>query len=152
MSAHDQAIKNAILNHYLAQSGRGNYPVFRGAPVQYGNGIGDIFRSIGRFLMPIFASSARTFLSTAAQGLTEGQTLKEATKRAIKPTLTKAVEGTTDQVMSKFSGQGRRRRRRAGKRRTAKKRVIAARSRVYKGAGKKRKGKRKFPKFIASNF
>lgn len=157
MSAIDQAVKNAMLNHYLNQSGRGvgQYPVFRGAQVQYGNGIGDIFRSIGRFLLPIFSSSAKTFVQSAAQGLSEGQSIKEAAKQALKPTLSSAMSGTAEQVMKKVSGEGKRRKRRGPKRRRAAKKQVIHKAPVYKGRGK-RKGRRKSHKakrkFVIPNF
>lgn len=160
MSAYEQAVKEAILRHYTNQRGSGatNFPVFRGSAVQYGNGIGDIFRSIGRFLLPIFASSAKTFVQSAAKGLGEGQSLKEAAKHALKPTAMSAVQDTTERVFKKFTGQGKRRRRSRKKKAAA---AVAGRrssKRVYKHApaARKRKSPRKpkpsFKRFIPTNF
>lgn len=132
--------------------GGSDYPVFRGASVQYGGGIGDIFRSIGRFLLPVFASSARTFVESTAKGLGEGQSLKDAAQGALSPTLATTASQATSAITRKLSGRGRKKKRmsqRGGKRKSQK--------RVYKGAGK-RKSKRKThrkksaKRFCPSNF
>lgn len=137
MSDYDQKLKDAIFTHYVNQSGRGSaqYPVFRGAPVQYGNGIGDIFKSIGRFLLPIFASSAKTFVQSAAQGLSEGQSLKDAAKHALKPTFSSTVQDAGERIFKRFAGGGKKRKRRAkAKKRKAK--------RVYKGGPRAKKARK----------
>lgn len=135
MSNLDQNVRQAILSHYLNQNGGGGSQVFRGAQFQYGTGIGDIFRSLGRFLLPIFASSASGFIGSAAKGLSEGKNLKDAAREALKPTLGAAMETAGSQIMNRIKGAGRRRRRR---RRAAK----ASASPVYKGHGKRRRSRR----------
>lgn len=149
MSRFDETLKDAFLQHYLNQRGGGQYQVFRGYPVQYGTGIGDIFRSIGRFLLPIFASGAKTFIQSTAGGLEHGQTLKEAARSAIAPTLSGAVGDLSSGVVSKLAGRGRKR-----KSRSKAKSKSAKRRKVYKRAKSKarRKSKRKSKKFVSFNF
>lgn len=151
MSRFDETLKDAFLHHYMNQRGDGQYPVFRGYPVQYGTGIGDFFRSIGRFLLPIFASGAKNFIQSTAGGLEQGRTLKEAAKSAIAPTLSGAVGDLSSGVVNKLAGRGRGRKRKS---RSKSKSKSAKRRRVYKGKKTKgrRRSKRKSKKFVSFNF
>lgn len=140
--------------HYIRQKGGGmQYPVFRGSAVQYGNGIGDIFKAIGRFLIPILGGSAATFLNTAASGFLEGQPLKESIKGAIGPTMSKAFYSTAEQVKKRISpqeGSGSRKRRRVG---GQTKGARKATKRVYKGAyGGSSAKKARITKLASLNF
>lgn len=129
----------ALRKHYLSQSGGGapSYPVFRGSAYQHGQGIGDIFRHIGRWLapfLPVAVDAAKTFISGTASNLSQGKSIKEAAKSAISPTIKGAATGIGEAMASKINGQSgsglrRGRRRRQGRR---------TRKRVYKGASHKR--------------
>lgn len=145
MSEFDQQVRQAILAHYMRQRGSGDsaYPVFRGAPVQYGNGIGDIFRALGRFLFPILATGAKTFVSTAAQGISEGQTFKDAAKGAFKPTFSSTVQEAGEQIFKKLRGGGRKRKPAKNSKSKSKKEPL------YKG-GKKMKNTNMKPSFFTS--
>lgn len=62
------------------------FPVYSGAHYyrrQYGNGFLDILPKIGRWLLPIAASGLGAFFSSAAKGVEEGQTFKEAAKSGL---------------------------------------------------------------------
>lgn len=125
MSLEDHFSK-ALFEHY--QRGRG-FPVFKGTD-QYGRGLGDILKSIARFVLPIFAPAASRFITSAAGGLNEGRSLKDSAKEALKPALGEALNATTSGIMSRFSGRGLKRKRSTRKRK-------APAKRVYKGAGKR---------------
>lgn len=142
MSSYDQMVKDAIVAHYSKQYGSGasSYPVFRGSSVQYGNGIGDIFKSIGRFLLPIFASSAKTFVQSAAQGMSEGHSLKDAAKQALKPTMTSTVQDAGERIFKRFVGAGK------GKKKKRKP------SPLYKGKANKKPRTEIKSNFIPLNF
>ena len=106
-----------------------------------------------RHVIPIFApvatSAATRFISSAASGLTQGQSLKDAALSAIKPTLTEAITNTGQAIANKVSqsGKGRKRKRKSKKSKS---------KRVYKGAGKRAKRhtkpKVKKPKYPTVNF
>lgn len=104
---------NLLVEHYLKtksrqQRGSGSpyassYPVFRGAPLQYGSGLGNFFRSIGRFLIPIATSVASSFLTSAAQGIGEGKSIKEATKGALVPSIRSATSSLDEQIIKRIN-------------------------------------------------
>lgn len=110
--------------HYRRQLG-GSFPVFAGIRYQQGNGLGDFFRSVGRFFLPIATNVAKQFITTTASGLSEGQMLKDAAKSAIAPTIAQGLSSIVEQAAARHQkGQGRRRRRHS--------------SRVYKAAKRTR--------------
>lgn len=157
----------------MAHQWGGGY--FRGTPYQWGtgfppyrnlqtgDGFGDFFRNVMRFLSPIVAPiigrTARTFVSSTADQLKEGKSFAEAAKKSIAPALGEAMDATTGTIMSKIKGQSGsgRKRRRKGKRKApaAKRRRKQAggarkKRRVYKRGGKKRKSHKL--RFLKSNF
>lgn len=151
----------AIFNHYIQQQGRGQFIPFQGGDFQYGNGIGDIFRSIGRFLLPILTSTAGGFIGSAAQGLSEGKSFGEAAKQAIKPSIGAAVDSTSSQIMNKVRGGGRKRKRRRIPARFSQSKSNKSNQWLYKGVGSGRKRKLKTninnrfskkPRFLPTNF
>lgn len=170
----DDKFQKAVFDYYRQQSG-GNFPIYRGTDLQYGNGFGDIFRSIGRFLLPILAPVASQFISSTAQNLSEGRNLREAARAAVNPTISEALSATGSQIMSRIPQRGSGRRGRpkrnsltnkqggsVSKRRVrkamTKKRTKGTRK-VYKGVGNKRRAKssninslRKFPRILNTNF
>ena len=127
--------------------GYGVLPVFRGDPVQQGKGLGDILKSVARFLIPIvapiFGSAASSFITSTSDGIHEGRSLKESAKAAISPTLSAGLSAAGDVAMARLCKQGwsGRKRRRKSKGPRAKKR------KTQTGSGGKRKSKkRKSPK------
>lgn len=105
----DQLCK-AYFEHFKKQQG-GSLGTFQGSRFQSGEGLGDIFRAVGRFLFPIFSSGASRFITSTASGLNSGQNLKDAAKSAIGPTMNDVLSNAGDAVMKKMSGSGRKRRR-----------------------------------------
>ena len=148
------------------QYGGARLPVYHGERYQYGDGIGDIFRGIGRFLLPIlspiFSKGIGSFVSNTASGLSSGQSLGEAAQSAIKPTAIDTVNAAGERIVRRIqTGQGRRRKRKStssvqvgGKRRrkskkkkrtTKKTRKVKRRkrsSKVYKGSGRRKRNKK----------
>ncbi len=84
------------VQHYMRG---GQIPVFAGG--QHGEGLGAVLKSAGRFLLPIIAGSAAKFVSSTAKGLRQGRSFKDATKGAIGPTLTGAIDGTVTKIKRK---------------------------------------------------
>jgi hypothetical protein len=75
---------------------------------QYGNGFFDIFKSIGRFLLPIGLNAASTFASNVAKGATEeGKSLKDAVKDSLGSTASSAVRSTGSEIAKRLRGRGR---------------------------------------------
>lgn len=93
----DAADKRAFDQYYAQQSG-GGLPVFYGARMQRGHGIGNIFASIARFAMPIIRRIApalgRKALQTGAQiagDIAAGQSFKDATKTRIADVINEGI-------------------------------------------------------------
>ncbi len=101
----------AIYKLYKYQLG-GNFPVFKGSRYgQSGEGFGDVFRSILKYVIPVVSEGATSFLGSLFRGRESGATWKDALKSSIKPTIMSTVDaGTTQlqQAMSKGSGRKRR--------------------------------------------
>lgn len=111
-----------------------SFPVYAGYryhPVQYGNGFLDILKSIGRFILPIFAGSAGNFLSGVSQRTNEGQSIAEAAKGSLKQA---ALTGG-DLALKKLQSGGGRRKRKSKKWSHVKKRHL----KKYKRANKRSK-------------
>ena len=82
----------------------GGYNIFRGVPYQRGAGVGSVFRSLMRYLLPIGKTIARQGLESGNRVLTnvlEGKDLKESLvdegKTGIKNLLEKAVNNLDSQ-------------------------------------------------------
>jgi len=106
-----QAFQFGNMPLYRGQVG-GFIPVYAGVPYQYGNGLGDILRGIGRFLIPIIAPiaqrAASSFFDSAVSGIREGKSIKEAAKGAIAPTVSETIDAAKSQVMKRIQrGRGR---------------------------------------------
>ena len=82
----------------------GALPVFRGAPDQYGDGLGDILKGVFRFLLPIATSAASKFITTTSKNLDTGHTLKEAAKAAILPTVGEAIFAGGKEALARHRG------------------------------------------------
>lgn len=133
-----------FLKHYERQIG-GGFPVFRGSDVQYGGGLGQILRSVGRFLLPIFApvaaSAATNFVKSAADNLSSGRSFGDSAKQSLRSTLATAVGDLGDNIKTRIqSGHGRRKRKRKstpGKKRVYKKRAKSTKRRSSKKRARK---------------
>lgn len=131
-------------DHYSQQRG-GTFPVFRGGiGYQGGNGLSEILKSAGQFLLPIAASAAQKFVESTSDSLNKGKSLSKSTKEALKPTLVDAAENITDKFFQNGSGKIRRRRRKGLSKRFRRKNIKKRHSlkrrkhfhkkrRVYKG-------------------
>jgi hypothetical protein len=96
---------SAYCRYYKAQSG-GELPVFRGG-LQSGEGIGDFFRGLLRFVAPIAMRGISTFAGHVMDARNKGQTLKEAATGALKPTLGAVASSIGDQLQAqKQEGSG----------------------------------------------
>ena len=144
---HPSELSHKYLRYYEQQSG-GALPVFRGTPIQGGQGLGDIFRSVARFLLPIVApilgSVASKFVTTTSEGLNQGHSFRESAKGAIGPTLSAGLSSASEQVMNRISGQsgsGRKRKAAPKKKKNAKKSKWA--KGVFKGTKSKKKKSKK---------
>ena len=101
----------------LTQFGGGsNYPVFRGLPYQRGGGIGSIFRTVLRFLIPLGkeagAAIGRQGLESTSRVLSnvlEGKDVKQALKEEGRSGLKNLLNKAADRVGQMGSGRGKRR-------------------------------------------
>lgn len=144
---HDNIIR-PYTEHY--QRGAGILPAFTGTVYQEGNGLGDILKSVFRFMLPIVSSGASTFLKSAAQGLGEGKSLGEAAKVSLAPMAKKLVGKTVRRVVQR----GSERRTRAKTKRVYKriKRRGLKRSRVVSKKRNLKRAKISTTAFLPSNF
>lgn len=85
----------AYYKYYVSQAG-GEFPVFRGG--QHGAGLGDIFRTIFRWIAPIAVRGLTTFATNTMKSYDQGSSFKEAAKGALAPTL----GALRDAVTAKF--------------------------------------------------
>ena len=77
---------NPYLKYYQGQvGGAADFPVFVGG--QHGEGLGDFFRSVLRFIAPIALRGLSAFTSTTLRAHEGGATLKDAARSAIAPSL-----------------------------------------------------------------
>ena len=112
----------AIVDNYIKffehrlQSGGGSveYPIYHGARFyQNGNGFGDILRGVFRFILPIAASGATTFLGEMMKSRDAGADWKTSARNAISPTATNVLTKAVEQVQKRQVGTGRRRKRKS---------------------------------------
>ena len=90
--------------YYEAQSG-GELPVFRGG-LQSGEGIGDFFRGLLRFVAPIAMRGIKTFAGNVTDAHQKGATLKDAAKGALKPTLGAVASSIGEQLQARNDQAG----------------------------------------------
>lgn len=167
---------NGVFRGQPYQWGTG-YPPYRN--FQEGEGIGDIFRTVMRFLLPIVtpiaAQTASKFIGSTAQAMKEGHSIGSAAKRSIAPALGVALEGATSKIMEGVTkatqggtGRKRKRRRTSGARKRVKRRRVAtaqtggrrkrrktARRKKQTGTGKRKgvyKRRRRVRKFRPTQF
>lgn len=115
------------------QTGGGSFPVFAGSPYQSGAGLGNIFKSIARFMFPVLLPTASTFIRSAAKGLEEGRDMKSALRDSIGPTIKEALGSTITQIRNRQSGSGKNRKRRR----------VKSKKTLYKAKNQKKSKKRK---------
>ena len=134
--------------HYGGGSaGDPRYAVFRGERYQYGNGLGDVLRGIGRFILPWFVDTASGFIKGFSSNLQSGQTLKNSAIGAVANTITDTADLAKSALMSKMQGGGRKRKRRSSTKKVARKRSKRTRKRK---APKKRVTHRKSNKSFSA--
>jgi len=109
------ASRFAYEDYYLKQSGSG-MPVFQGARMQRGHGLGSILSGFFRSAWPLIQTGAKAFgkqvLRTGLQianDVAEGHKFKESSKRRI-PEGIKAFASSNDFNMQSGSGKKRRKR------------------------------------------
>ena len=107
----------SLFESRLQQSGGSmSYPIYSGAIFyQNGSGFGDILRVIFRFILPIAAKGASTFLGETVKAHESGSDWRTAIKGAIAPTATTMLSRTAQAVSERQehtptqSGQGKKR-------------------------------------------
>ena len=131
----------------------GAFQVFRGERFQHGSGFGETMQNIGRYVLPIAAVGARSFVKSVHAARKEGRTLKDAVKDAILPTIADTLEKTAETLQSGSGKRGRRSARQKGKgrKRRAHKKHQRKAGRVYKKRSKKLFHRRK-TRFLKENF
>jgi len=127
----------SYLRYYAQQQQGGQLPtVFRGSRrwQQRGDGFGDWMRRAFRFILPIAASSAQTFLKETVDAREKGASWKDAAKGALKPTLQAGISRAVKRFAEPLQdGSG-------GKKRKC---VTKKRERAQNGGKKRKRGVRK---------
>ncbi len=146
LNLNNEALVQAYVSHYdgSGQVGNGMLPAFQGSMYQDGAGLGDILRSFFRHVIPIVAPGAASFLSSAVQGLNDGQTFKQAALSGLAPAAKTMVSSAAKGFFQPGSGSRRRKRRAAAtgggtkaKRARRKRRKGGRKKHVYKRANKR---------------
>ena len=95
----------------FSQKGNGvDFPVFRGkSRYQYGQGLGDGFHGIVRYLprvtqffKPVAMKGIQTLLKAGSEAIKESASVKDVIKSTLKPTVGAVLGATVDQVASKL--------------------------------------------------
>jgi hypothetical protein len=97
-----------LFNQYYAkqQKGGGDFPVYVGRMRQRGHGIGDIFRSLWRFISPAIKSLAPHALRAGAnivEDVSTGNTWKESAYKHV-PTVVRQFPEAISNIVSTRSG------------------------------------------------
>jgi hypothetical protein len=125
---------NPYLKYYQGQvGGNADIPVFVGG--QHGEGIGDFFRSVLRFIAPIALRGLSTFASSTMRAHEGGASLKDAARGAIAPSLGAMASAVQGSFERKQTGSG------MNALFVGDEGVPYAGERVYNGASRKRKHK-----------
>ena len=132
----------AYLRYYDNQQRGGQFVAFRGARRwQKGDGFGDVLRGIFRWFLPVISSGASTFIKETAAAQARGDTLGDAAKSALRPTLGTVIGAVGNRIQG---GSGRRRR--VAKR--SRKRVYKASQKGGKGKSVKKRAKKRAKKSV----
>lgn len=143
-------LARAYYEHYMGTQRGGSFPVFRGSPYQYGEGLGEVLRGTGKYLLPLVTTAAKTFLESASSEMGKDKSMKlsAAAKKALKPTFEATAGKIAEQIVggdSDQAGSGKRRKRgRKGKRRAPQK--------LYKPPIRARRTRRKTRNLLSPKF
>ena len=125
-----------LTDHYLRQQHGGNIVGFRGARIQRGYGIGGIFKSLARIVIPLFKRGAKAVGKRALQAATEvGQDVLEG-KNVIESAKSRGKQAAGDvakAAANKVIGRGRKK---GIKRAATEKTVIRAPTKKLKTSNK----------------
>jgi hypothetical protein len=95
---------------YKYQYGGGMPVVYGGLKYQSGEGLGDVLRGIGRFILPIIAPlasrAATSFISNTSRNLAEGQSWKQASKNSLSPMIDDTIDETKQVVRKRMQSGG----------------------------------------------
>lgn len=99
------AQSNPYLRYYRGQVGGSvDIPVFIGG--QHGEGLGDFFRSVLRFIAPIALRGLSTFASSTQRAHAGGASLKDAARSAIGPSLGAMAGAVGESLRNQQAGTG----------------------------------------------
>ncbi len=127
--------------HYGGGSNDPAYAVYRGERYQYGNGLGDVLRGIGRFILPWFVDTASGFIKGFSNNLQSGQTLKNSAIDAAANTITSTADKAKSALMTKMQGGGRKRKHSTVARKRSKRNTKCINSKKQKGGTKRKRNK-----------
>ena len=109
-------------DYYLRQAGGNNVGVFSGSPRQRGHGLGGVFRSLYRYMVPLFKTHALPAVKSGAKSIGK-EAVRAATnvgidalrgddlKQSVKHNFETAISNLHDKAQEKFqTGAGRKRR------------------------------------------
>ena len=127
-----------------------SYAVYRGERYQYGNGLGDVLRGIGRFILPWFVDTASGFIKGFSSNLQSGQTLKNSAIGAAANTITDTADRAKSGLMAKMQGGGRKRKRRSSKKVARKRSKSTTKRKAHKKRVTHRRRQRKSNKSFSA--
>ena len=93
------------VKYYEAQAG-GSLPIFRGSKrynPQSGAGIGDVFRSVFRTVLPVALQGIGTFIGETLRAKGSGANWKESARSALGPSAKNVLEGVGGAIQSKLA-------------------------------------------------
>ena len=126
-------------DYYIRQSGNG-LPVFQGSRGQRGHGLGSMLSGLFRSAVPMLKRGLATFgkhaLKTGlevASDVADGSSFKDSARARILPTILPGIKRfAEEEIFSKQSGSGKRRKTTRKRRKVSKKRGTAKRRRITK--------------------
>ena len=126
-------------DYYIRQSGNG-VPVFQGSRGQRGHGLGSMLSGLFRSAVPMIKRGLATFgkhaLKTGleiAGDVADGSSFKDSARALILPTILPGIKRfAEEEIFSKQSGSGKRRKTTRRRRKVSKKRRTVKRRRITK--------------------
>lgn len=86
--------------------GLGDIRVYTGVPrYQYGQGFGDVLRNIFKSFIPVAMNVGKSFFNSGSAALDSGQSLGDAMKATIRPTLSSALKHGSAAIGKAIEGQ-----------------------------------------------